>query len=233
MPQSPYQAVLEHLSRSWPRAWQFQGGEIPVELHKHPIGGELDALAKGEAANLPFFKARGDVAWITVAPNANALRSAINALRAWVIRSFGWEDKTRAIVQPTDYAGPLAPHLVCLSPVGYYRWWSKQQDAETTVVNKLSLWRELQSVRPAFAFQRQPSLFELRQQFQLALATFDRDLAEQAIHAIDGRQLDTAANTSFMRTLAHDHFREYRQIVEDPCLPELLELRTPDRMENF
>jgi hypothetical protein len=187
----------------------------------------MDALVRGEAANLPFFRDEGDVAWITVSPNADGLRSVMNALRAWVIPSFGWEDRVRAIVQPSDYAGPLALQLASLSPIGYYRWWCKRQDVETTVVHKLNLWRELLAIRPAFAFQRQPSLFELRQQFQLALATFDRDLAKQAIDAIDGRQLDTAANTSFMRLLACDHFREYRQIVEDPCLPELLELQTP------
>ena len=227
MPQISCQAIVEQLSRSWPGAWRLKDGGVSTELHAHPIGGELNALAKGEAANLPYFRTGGDVAWITVAPNANALRSTIHALRAWVIPSFGWEDTTRAIVQPNDYAGPLAPHLICVSPVGYYRWWSKQQATETKVVNKLRLWRELQSARPAFAFQRQPSLFELRQQFQLALATFDRDLADQAIRAINGRQLDTATNTMFMRTLAHDHFREYREIVEDSSLPELLELRTP------
>ena len=200
---------------------------MPPEPSRHAIGGELQALAKGDATNLPFFTAKGDVAWITVAPNADALRSVISALRAWVIPSFGWEDRTRAIVNPRDYTGPLAAQLSSLSPVGYYRWWSKPRDAETTIVNKLRIWRELQSARPALAFQRQPSLFELRQQFQLALATFDRDLAESAIQAIDGRQLDTAANTLFMRTLSRDHFRDYHEIVEDQRLPELLELRMP------
>jgi len=227
MQPSPCQAILEHLSRSWPRAWRLANGEMPLEPSRHAIGGELQALAKGDAANLPFFTPKGDAAWITVAPNADALRSVITALRAWVIPSFGWEDRTRAIVSPHDYTGPLAAHLSSLSPVGYYRWWSKPREAETTIVNKLRTWRHLQSARPALAFQRQPSLFELRQQFQLALATFDRDLAESAIQTIDGRQLDTAANTLFMRTLARDHFRDYREIVEDQRLPELLELRTP------
>jgi hypothetical protein len=67
----------------------------------------------------------------------------------------------------------------------------------------------------------------LREQFRLALATGDRALAEQALDAIDERQLDTAANTLFLRTQTRARFGAYREITGEPRLGELLSLRLP------
>jgi hypothetical protein len=72
------------------------------------------------------------------------------------------------------------------------------------------------------------SLFELREQFQLAISTGDRTLAEAALAAIDEQQLDTAANTSFMRTRLRARFCSYAEIVADPNLNRLLALRLPE-----
>jgi hypothetical protein len=70
----------------------------------------------------------------------------------------------------------------------------------------------------------------LREQFRLALATGDRQVADQAIAAIDERQLDTAVNTLFMRVQMRVHFGSYREVTEEPRLAELLTLRLPHKV---
>lgn len=222
MPNNPHEELLARLTASWPVEWRNAG-----ERGTNPLRFEIEALRRGEAAHLPFFRGEQDVAWLTVAGTATALRAAITGLRAWIIPSFGWEDRVRPIVQPADYTGPLAAPLSAISPSGYYRWHSRAKAARGSIAEKLVLWRRLRSLRPETTSTAEPSLFELREQFQLALATGDRTLAEAAIAALDERQLDTAANTSFMRTRMRAWFGAHAEIVQDPNLSRIIALRLP------
>jgi hypothetical protein len=169
---------------------------------------------------------------MTVAADASSLRAAITGLRAWILPSFGWEDPTRPIVAPVAYSGELARALGSVSPSGYYRWHSTTTAAATTVVEKLTAWRRLSALRPLTANIIHRSLFELREQFYLAIATGDRTLAEESVEAIDQRQLDTASNTSFMRTRIRARFGSHDQIVHDPNLDRMLVLRLPKVTAN-
>lgn len=221
MPNQPQEELLVRLAASWPVEWQTAVGS-----DVNPLRYEIAALRAGEVAHLPFFHGP-NVAWLTVAGTAVALRTAVTGLRAWIIPSFAWEDRVRPIVQPANYSGPLAAPLAAVSPAGYYRWHSTAAAARGCITERLVLWRKLQSLRPASAATAEPSLFELREQFQLALATRDRVLAEAAITALDELQLDTAANTSFMRTRMRAYFGAHAEIVQDPNLSRMLALRLP------
>jgi len=218
--------LIERLETTWPQDWKA----FPVAGNAHPLFGENQALHLSESSHFPFFRPDGTVSWLTLAPDSDALRSAITGLRAWIIPSFAWEDRNRPVMRPSDYSGPLAPALKELSPAGYYRWHSSQTHATTRIPDKLRLWRHLLNLRPTFVSARPQSLFELREQFRLALATSDRHLAEHAITSIDERQLDTAVNSLFMRVQMRAHFKSHREITEEPRLTELLTLRMPHKV---
>jgi len=215
-------AVLNRLQSTWPAAWHALNTADP----QHPLYDEILALRSSGTCHLPFFNDRGQASWISIGGDADALRSAIAGLRAWIIPSFAWEDRTRPVLRPKDYSGPLADALAEIAPAGYYRWHSAAAGT-AAIPPKLRLWRQVQSRRPSFASAKPPSLFELREQFRLALATGDPAIADQALGAIDERQLDTAANTLFMRTQARARFGAYTEITREPRLPELLSLRLP------
>jgi hypothetical protein len=217
-----YEEVLAYLRKSWQRT--APGTTTPfasfLEL-------EVNAFRAGEVAHLPYVRNDAETVWITVAPDSARLRSAMTGLRAWIIPSFGWEDLTRPIVSPSNYAGALAVPLASISPAGYYRWHSTTEQVTKTIAAKLASWRQLQSLRPVATAARNRGLFELREQFYLALTTGDRSIAEEAVQAIDDRQLDTASNTSFMRTRIRARFGSHSEIVHDPNLDRMLALRLP------
>jgi hypothetical protein len=219
---SQHEAVLAHLRKSWPTG--VRGGRTSFALS---LGLEVNAFRAGEVAHLPYVRNGSETIWITVAPNAASLRSAITGLRAWIIPSFGWEDPIRPIVSPSNYTGVLASPLASISPAGYYRWHSTTDDVTRTIASKLASWRQLQALRPTAVPNRSRGLFELREQFYLALTTGDRNLAEDAVQGIDDRQLDTASNTSFMRTRIRARFGSNKEIVDDPNLDRMLALRLP------
>jgi len=209
------------LALTWPIEWQDL-----LDDTNNPLRYEIRALLAGGEAHLPYFRGK-QVAWLTVAKDATALRGAITGLKAWIIPSFAWEDHTRPIVRPNDYQGPLAEALRAVSPTGYYRWHSTSSAARDRIIEKLVLWRQVLVLRPLTAHTVAPNLFELREQFQLALATGDRALAEISIAAIDQEQLDTASNTAFMRTQLRARFASYGDIVNDPNLSRILVLKVP------
>jgi hypothetical protein len=211
--------LISQLSKSWPATWpKDQSGE-------HPLKAEIQALVEGDWGSLPYFRS-GGISWITVAPNGERLKEAIGALRSWVLPSFGWEHPNGAIKPPSAAVGPIAALLAEVSPHGYFRWMTTGASI-TDVVRKLQELRDLEQFRPPLDASRELSLFELRQEFRLALATGDRDLASLAIDQIDRRQLDTAANTRFMRIRMHHWFREYATIVDLADLSAVLQLRLP------
>jgi len=219
---APHQELLERLAASWPTGWQDWQSNT-----EHPLRYEIAALEEGHESHLPYFRGN-EVAWLTVASDAASLRRAITGLKAWVIPSFAWEDRTRPIVHPNDYRGPMATALGLVAPAGYYRWHSTARAARSKVVDKLKSWRKLATLRPPASESTEPSLFELREQFRLALWTSDRPLAEAAVAAIDRRQLDTAVNTSFMSMRMRARFGLYEEIVREPDLARLVSLRIPE-----
>ncbi len=218
--------VLGRLNESWPTALQlpFKEDSAP-DITGHPLAGEFLALSNGRRASLPFFS--GDrVAWFTLAGDAEQLRAAIEDLRAWILPSFGWEDETQPLVAPGEATGDLGPLIHSLSPAGYFRWWATRTSFKL-VVRKLRDMRRLEEAQPAHIYEYVPSLFELRQQFEVALLTGARESAQDAINSIDHNQLDTAANTRFMQIRLWDQFREHERIALDSQISEIVQLRMP------
>lgn len=218
--------VLGRLNESWPKALQlpFKKDSAP-DITGHPLAGELFALSNGGRASLPFFS--GDrIAWFTLAGDAEQLRAAIEDLRAWILPSFGWEDETQPLVAPGEATGDLGPLIHSLSPAGYFRWWAARTSFKL-VVQKLQAMRRLEEAQPAHTYEYVPSLFELRQQFEVALLTGALESAQDAIDSIDHNQLDTAANTRFMQIRLWDQFREHERIATDSQISEIVQLRMP------
>jgi hypothetical protein len=218
--------VLTRLNKSWPETLR-----LPLEttdspnLTEHPLAGELFAFSNSAHASLPFFI--GDkIAWFTLAANADQLRAAIEDLRAWIIPSFGWEDETQPLVAPGETTSHLGPLIHAISPAGYFRWWTTRANFKV-IVEKLRAMRRLEEAQPSHAYNYVPSLFEIRQQFEVAMLTGSRESAQAAIESIDNNQLDTAANSRFMQVRLWDQFREYELIVTDKHVAEIVQLRMP------
>jgi hypothetical protein len=223
--------LLTQLSATWPAALKLTlSGGKPVGLQGHPLGHEIEALAEGRAASLPFFVGgKNEVAWFTLAPNDKEMRAAVEELRAWVLPSFGWEDPRGAMVLPGEVTGALGQLILTMSPAGYFRWQTTKGHTDR-VIAKLRQMRVLEQARPRHAVVRLPSLFELRQEFAVALTAGDRPAAEGAVAAIDRRQLDSADNTLFMRIRLWDRFGDFTRIVNHPDLDRLVRIRMPHRV---
>lgn len=221
-----YLHLLLKISETWPPSFHFNvDGQQITSKKTHPLFGEMTALLAGERASLPYFS--GDkLAWVTVAPDVEGVIAAIGDLRAWVIPSFGWEDDTKPLVLTGETNAPISELLFKISPSGYFRWWSLRSDV-TRVCEKLRQMRTLAGRRPEHTSQVTPSLFDLRQQFQVALVTRDREAAQSAIDSIDNHELDSAANTAFMQLRMWDHFREFEHIATYPKLVEIAQIRLP------
>ncbi|MBS1807643.1 MAG: hypothetical protein JST84_05570 [Acidobacteria bacterium] len=220
--------LLRRLQGNWPKYLHLMIDEQNrPNLAGHPLADELLALSRSERASLPFFTPnRPDrIIWLTIAPDVEELQSTMADLRAWLLPSFGWEDEP-PIVVTGESSGPLSEVLRALSPAGYFRWWTMRAEFNRAV-NKLRALRNLQQSRPAHAYARPPSLFDLRQQYDVALLTGDAEAAQEAIDGINLHHLDTAANTCFMQLRLWENFREYERIVTHPQLAELVRLRMP------
>ena len=222
--------LLDRLNANWPSHLKFTivDGQI-VDIGRHPLGSELVALETSSTTTLPFFEPKaGTVRWFTAAKCAEDLRVAIEQLRCWILPSLGWEEPSQPLVIPANAKGQLGELIVSIYPGGYFRWrTSDKNDCVKRVVDKLWTLRKLDALKPEHIFDRIPSLFELRQQFAIALASGDRDSAMETILTIDHHLLDTAVNTTFMKIRLWDQFREYSEIVGNPVVQELVRLRNP------
>lgn len=222
-------AVLAKLTGGWPPAWRVSlpPAGTPLQAVAHPLGPELAAFWNGEAASLPYVPTKHDlVQWVTVAPGSEALQASVDVLRAWVLPSFAWEHQTQPFVMPGSAAGSLSAALLALSPAGYFRWTSTREGADR-IAEKLRTARALRARRPEHLHEQVPSLYELRQQFRLALIAGDRDAADQAIRSIDHHQLDHATNTQLMRVRLRDAFGAHAEIARDPAVGRLVPVRMP------
>jgi hypothetical protein len=214
-------ALLRALSSSWKGPWTLSfAGDVPTSAG-HPLADQIAAFLDGAAASLPYFSPR-DVAWVTLAPGAEALQGAIEALRAWVVPTYAWED--RIVSDATE--GPLSGRFLALSPAGYFRWRSRIPDAGT-VASKLRAMARLESARPRHVHTHTPSLHEARQRFATALVSGDHDTALDLVRTIDLHALDSAANTRFMRVQLWDRFREYEFVDDEVFIRDLVRLRLP------
>ena len=220
--------LLDRLLANWPNNLKFTLADgLIQDLEKHLLGGELAALVAGKPLSLPFFVEKDrEVRWFTAAQDADELRITINKLRCWILPSFGWEELVQPVVAPGRASGQLGKLIASIFPSGYFRWRSSIIGF-SKVAGKLRDMRQLDDLKPAFVFEKTPSLFELRQRFKIALATGNRDAAMEAVDTIDHHQLDTAVNTAFMRIRLWDQFREYGKIIENQDVPRLVYLRLP------
>ena len=133
------------------------------------------------------------------------------------------------MVIPGEATEELGQPILTMSPAGYFRWRTTKGHAER-VVGKLRQMRSLEQARPRNAVVRLPSLFELRQEFAVALTAGDLQAAEGAVAAIDRRQLDSADNTLFMRIRLWGRFGDFTRIVTYPDLDRLVSVRMPHRI---
>lgn len=223
--------LVEAVGRRLPRPLAFDAGaDGTVPADGHPLAAEVRALRAGESASLPWLTGEG-YAWFTLAPSHEDLRRAVADLRAWVFPSLGWEDRLRPIVRPGQETGALGARLIAVSPAGYLRWHTTRKGGER-VMGRLLQMRRLDGRRPVHRSASRPGLFELRHRFQIALGVGDRAAAEAALKAIDVGQLDGAANTGFMRMRLLTAFGDDAEVVSDPDLPMLLQMRLPTRVRS-
>jgi hypothetical protein len=226
MPTAPDQLqLLSRLNETWSGSLKlYLSADEITNLANHPLSGEVSALFSGTRSSLPYFSG-DEVVWLTTAGDAEGLIAAIDDLRAWILPNFGWEDE-KPLVTPGDSAGPLGGLIHSISPAGYFRWRTTRRDF-SPVLKKLSALRRLEATQPVHVHVRVPSLVELRNQFDVAMLTGDREAAQEAIDTINHHQLDTAVNTRFMQVLVWNQFREHERIVTDPNIAELVQLRMP------
>lgn len=221
-----YMRVVKHVSKTWPSEYKVEIERNHIKFGKnHPLSGEIAAIRDGDQASIPYFSGER-VAWITVAPSVSELIAAVADLRTWIFPSFAWEDPEKPLALPGEALNTLSALLFDISPAGYYRWWSLTSDVPK-VAAKLGLMRHLASRRPEHTSQSKLSLFELRQQFEVALLTGDYAAAQSSIDEIDEYELDSASNTRFMQIRLWDQFREYESIVAYDELPEVVQIRVP------
>jgi len=221
------------------RNWQTFRQDLAVEIHEndiqfdelHPISGEIAAVCSGSTGSLPYF-AEQTVIWCTIAPSAEALRSAVTNLRAWLLPSLGGETHGDGFINPATAQGGLAGEILAVAPEGYFRWRCKTA-AFSRVIEKLALSRAITANQPPRVRVRRPSLYELRARFSSALLVGDREAAENTIALLDELQLDSATNTEFMRLRMWHHFREYARIREHPDLDRLQAQPLPLRLQHW
>lgn len=218
--------LLKWLSDAWPGDLRIEFSEDrPVVPEEHPLRYELNHIMEGTSASLPFFT-KDRIAWFTIAPTAEVLQAAIEDLRAWILPSFGWEDKSRPVVTPDTSASGVAELILSLSPSGYFRWYTPTRYFAVTV-DKLISMRRLALSAPSQLLELYPSLSEIKRLFEVSLLTGDREAAQDAVDIIDKYNLDTAVNTQFMRVRLLDHFRDYGAIATDQKIPDIVNLRLP------
>lgn len=218
--------LAEQFANSWSDNLSLTSANITAQnFANHPLAEELNALINGESASLPFFTSNAAL-WITVASDAENLEIAIEDLRAWILPTIGWEDEKSSIVLPANAPAAIRNLISVISPAGYFRWWTNKNRIRQTT-EKLRAMRSLAELRPAHAYLHVPSLFELRQQYEVALLVKDKTEAQNAVDSINYNQLDTAANTGFMQIRLWAEFREFEKVINHPQLRELLNLRMP------
>ena len=189
------------------------------DIKHHPLKGELINLVSQKASSLPFFLGN-NVVWCTVAPNSILLKNEVEQLQAWILPSYGWQDKTDGYKASNPDGEPFLKAISQVSPGSYFRWRCiKQQYSH--IERKLAVRRELEMKRPERVRYHRPSLYELRIQFQVALVLGNFDLAKKAIESIDTYELDKALNTQMMRIRLWHHFREFELIKNYRYLPNL------------
>jgi hypothetical protein len=230
----PFASLISEFAQNW----AAQGATLSVSLagaeldldSDHPLHGELFALCSGRSASLPFFPTSGDVVWCTLAPDADSLRQAVTTLGAWVFPSLGGTTSDDGYTRPGSSKGAFTLNIIAASPDGYYRWRCPNYDR---VFKKLQLLRRLENVRPPRDQPPRPSLYELRARFASALLVGNRNGAEETISQLDLFQLETAANTQFMRIRMWHHFGELDRIRHHPDLPHLLAQALPPRIRAW
>ena len=225
MPMPEQLTLLRRLNETWTGNLKlvFSIDQV-TNLANHPLSGEVSALFNGTRSSLPYFSS-DEVVWLTIAGDAEGLIVAIEDLRAWILPNFGWEDEN-PLVTPGDNTSTLAKLIHSISPAGYFRWRTMRRDF-LPALKKLTALRRLEAAQPVHVYVRVPSLVELRNQFDVAMLTGDREAAQKAIDTINHHQLDTAVNTRFMQILVWSQFREHERIATDPNIAELVQLRMP------
>lgn len=226
MTQSDIHSLLEMFGKRLPPPLGFTLEEVSALPADHPLAAEVSATLAGETASLPFPRQNGFL-WVTIAPNADALRRAIEDLRCWILPSLGWEAEPAVVAD--GGRGPMGDLLLARSPQGYFRWYCRF-DQMSAVLERLASLRDVNASAPNRGATIRPTLEILRRQFTLALATGDREAATRAVDEIDKRQLDIAANSLFMRIRLAAAIGDDRAIVEHPQLDHLLSTRIPRRV---
>lgn len=220
--------LLKTLSNSWPDALKlkFEQDEI-LGLAAHPLSAELVAALNSEKCSLPYFLPKlNEIVWFGTARDADDLQSTVQALRCWLLPSYGWEDDRGWIVTTSEDAGGLNAKLSSMSPAGYCRWRSRLTDFGV-IAQKLTQIRLLEKEKPELPPCGPPPLIQIRQQFVTALVTGDRASAQTSIRLVESHQLDSADNSLFMWLRFWFTFHEFDRITRHKDIQRLTQLRIP------
>ena len=171
--------LLSRLNETWSGSLKLHLSADEISnLANHPLSGEVSALFSGARSSLPYFSG-DEVVWLTTAGDAEGLIAAIDDLRAWILPNFGWEDE-KPLVTPGASVGPLGGLIHSISPAGYFRWRTTRRDFSPVLKNFRPL-RRLEAAQPVQYTSAVPFLVELRNQFDVAMITGDREAARKRL----------------------------------------------------
>ena len=88
--------LLSQFNRNWEQHQNRLRLDLLEEeignIETHPLKGELKNLINGKGGSLPFFTS-GKIIWCTLAPNPSRLQKVVEQLQAWILPSYGWQDR--------------------------------------------------------------------------------------------------------------------------------------------
>lgn len=157
-------------------------------------------LAEGQPTVLPYRTPQQD-AWIIIAKQRHDLEETLTYIRTFVVPTYAEFPTAHGMpeLRAFDPTGnPLQVLGSQLYPAGYYSLQSPKGNFER-ILQRLGLWLDLESQRPAAPNTRRPHYRELQSDFSSALAAGNWEEAERCLYDLQRLHLTTADNLEFLR----------------------------------
>jgi hypothetical protein len=157
-------------------------------------------LAEDQPTVLPYRTPKQD-AWIIIAKQRHDLEETLARIRTFVVPTYA-EFPTAHSMPELRAFDPTGNRLQVLGsqiyPAGYYTLQSPTGNFER-ILQRLGLWLDLESQRPAAPNTRRPHYRELQSDFSSALAAGNWEEAERCLYDLQRLHLTTADNQEFLR----------------------------------
>lgn len=147
---------------------------------------------------LPFHHGGHDY-WLIASRDVDELSGARTRAARFLSPSYGRFNPDQAIPSKFQNNGPpLQVVGAKLFPSGYYRWESAAND-RNRILDRVMLWLDLETQRPAIQPAKRSDYYQLHTAFQDALAQGSWTDAELYLSEMQQRYLATADNLAFLR----------------------------------